>query len=320
MSGVPRTAALGVLCLIGMAAAAQDVTPVIPGVVDSGTPIQLVQDGFEAVEGPLPQLDDGLLFSNNRVNRVQRLAPDGTVSVWYEGPGGANALTRTKDGEIAATMTEGKSISILQPGMPPRVLAGTFEGTAFNRPNDLVADQRGNIYFTDTTSITASGPGPMPSALYQIDEDGKVLRIDSDIARPNGVALSPDERTLYVANTAGEWVYAYPLSRGGKPGKRRDFARLALPQPQPGAAPASAAAGSGADGMAVDEQGRLYVATTLGVQVFSPKGVPLGTITLPKQPQNLAFSGPGRSTLFVVGRGAVYRIATLTRGPQRSGK
>ena len=70
----------------------------------------------------------------------------------------------------------------------------------------------------------------------------------------------------------------------------------------------------------MDEKGRLYVATTLGVQVFSSKGEALGTITLPKQPQNLAFSGPGRRTLFVVGRGAVYRIETLTRGPRRAGK
>jgi gluconolactonase len=72
--------------------------------------------------------------------------------------------------------------------------------------------------------------------------------------------------------------------------------------------------------MAVDEKGRLYVATAVGVQVFSEEGAPMGTIALPKQPQNLAFSGPGRHSLFVVGRGSVYRIQMLTRGPQRTGK
>jgi gluconolactonase len=91
-----------------------------------------------------------------------------------------------------------------------------------------------------------------------------------------------------------------------------------MPPPPPPGAPA--AAGSGADGMAVDEKGRLYVATAMGVQVFSDQGEALGIIVLPKQPQNLAFSGPGRHSLFVVGRGSVYRIQMLTRGPQRSGK
>jgi gluconolactonase len=129
------------------------------------------------------------------------------------------------------------------------------------------------------------------------------------------VALSPDDRTLYLANTSGEWVYAFELDRKGLAGKRRDFAKLAMPATQSGTM-----GGAGADGMAIDASGRLYVATTVGVQVFSPKGAPLGTIVLPKQPQNLAFAGPKLSSLFVVGRGAVYRIATLTHGPKRAGK
>ena len=144
---------------------------------------------------------------------------------------------------------------------------------------------------------------------------GKLVRITSEITRPNGVALSPDERTLYVADTSGEWIHAIALNRKGVAGERRQFAQLAVPPPQNGAASAS-----GADGIAVDEKGRLYVATTLGVQVISTEGKPLGIIAMPKQPQNLAFAGPGRSALFVVGRGAVYRIATHTRGPDRAGK
>jgi gluconolactonase len=297
------------------AGAQQATTPSVAGVVDAGTSIELIKDGFEAVEGPMPQPDGGLLFTNNRAGHVLRIAADGTVSVWYQGPGGANALTRTTQGEVAATLTEGKAISVLRPGEAPRELVGNYEGTPFNRPNDLVADRRGNIYFSDTTSPTATAPAAMPSAVYQLTAKGKLVRITSDIARPNGVALSPDERTLYVADTAGEWVYAFPLNRNGVAKERREFARLAVPPPQNGANPAG-----GADGLAVDEKGRLFVATTLGVQVFSAAGDPLGVIAMPKQPQNLAFSGPGRSVLYVVGRGSVYRIATLTRGPDRPGK
>jgi gluconolactonase len=235
--------------------------------------------------------------------------------MWYEGAGGANALARTPKGEIIATLTENLAIGAVMPGEAPRVLVRDYAGTPFNRPNDLVADKRGNIYFTDTVPLTATAPPAMPSAVYVLTAQGKLVRIDETIPRPNGVALSPDERTLYVANTTGEWVLSFALDRKGLASKRRDFAKLATPPAQNGASPSS-----GSDGLAVDEKGRLYVATTLGVQVFSPKGMALGTITLPKQPQNLAFSGPGRRALYVVGRGAVYRIETLTRGPKRAGK
>lgn len=291
--------------------------PMILGVVSAGTPVELLADGFESVEGPLPQLDDGLLFTNARMNRVLRLAPDGRLSVWFEGPGGANALTRTPEGDIVATMTESRMIAVLQPGQPPRPLAGDFEGRQFNRPNDIIADSRGNLYFTDTASA-APGASTLPAAVYQVTRKGKLVRIVQGIERPNGVALSPDERTLYVANTAGEWVIAVALDRDGDAKKARNFARLAMPAPAPAGAPQ--ASGSGADGMAVDEKGRLYVATALGVQVFSDEGEAMGIIALPKQPQNLAFSGPGRHSLFVVGRGSVYRIQMLARGPQRTGK
>lgn len=313
-----------VLCFAGAQTWASDapasdarglVTPAIAGVVDAGTPIELVKDGFEAVEGPLPLPDGGLIFTNNRAARIVRIASDGAVSSWYEGAGGANALTRTPKGEVVATLTENRAIGVVQPGQAPRVLVGEYEGTRFNRPNDLVASRRGDVYFTDTVPLTATAPPDIPSAVYGLSANGKLVRIAADIARPNGVALSPDERTLYVANTSGEWVYAFELDRKGQAGKRRDFAKLTLPPMQTGTM-----GGAGADGLAIDEKGRLYVATTVGVQVFSSKGAPLGTITLPKQPQNLAFAGPNRSALFVVGRGAVYRIATHTHGPNRAGK
>lgn len=313
-------APLAQLCAQGVAPAGivtPATAPMILGVVSAGTPVELLADGLETVEGPLPQLDDGLLFTNSRMNRVLRLAPDGKLTVWFEGPGGANALTRTPEGDIVATMTESRMVAVLQPGQPPRPLVGDFQGTQFNRPNDLIADSRGNIYFTDTASATPSGT-TLPATVYQLTRKGKLVRIVQGVERPNGVALSPDERTLYLANTAGEWVIAVALDRDGDAKKARNFARLVMPPPAPAGAPP--VTGSGADGLAVDEKGRLYVATAVGVQVFSEEGEAMGIITLPKQPQNLAFSGPGRHALFVVGRGSVYRIQMLTRGPQRTGK
>ena len=308
---------VALLAAICAAASAQETTPAIKGVVNAGTAIQLVKDGFEAVEGPVHDASGGLLFTNNRMSRIVRVAPDGNVATWYEGKGAPNALSYTTKGELVATLHENLAIGILKPGEAPRVLVGTFEGNAFNRPNDLVADKRGNIYFTDSVSLTATAPPVIPSAVYQITADGKLVRITTEIERPKGIALSPDERTLFVANTAGEWIYAYELDAKGTPGKRREFAKLSLPPPAANAAPST---NSGADGIAVDDKGRIYVATTIGVQVFSAKGEALGNIVLPKQPQNLAFAGKSLSDLYVVGRGAVYRIATQTHGVKRAGK
>jgi gluconolactonase len=297
-------------------APAATATPAIAGVVNVGTAIQLIKDGFEAVEGPMRDTDGSVLFTNNQAGRVLRVAADGTVSTWFEGPYGANALARTSKGEIVATLQKTPVIGVLQAGTAaPKVLVDKYDGKPFNRPNDLVADKRGNIYFTDSIPLGSTAPVILPSSLYQLAADGKLALITADIPRPNGVALSPDERTLYVANTSGEWVFAFELDSKGTAGKRRDFAKLATPPAQGNAAPSG-----GADGIAVDEKGRVYVATTLGVQVFSDKGEALGVIAMPKQAQNLAFGGKDRSELYVVGRGSVYRIATLTRGRDAAGK
>jgi gluconolactonase len=133
-------------------------------------------------------------------------------------------------------------------------------------------------------------------------------RIASDIERPNGIQLSPDEKVLYVANTLGEHVLAYDIAADGALGPRRNFARLA------GWTKTDAGYSSGADGLAVDAKGRLYVASNVGIEVFSAAGVALGTIPLPKKPQNLAFAGTDKKSLYVVGRGSAYKISVLTPG------
>jgi gluconolactonase len=297
------------------AAAAATATPAIQGVFSAGTAVRLVQEGLEAVEGPMPDADGSLLFTNNQTGQVLRVAASGTVSTWFQGPFGANALARTPTGEIVATLHKSLAVGVLQPGKEPRILADRYDGKPFNRPNDLVVDKKGNIFFTDSIPPGSTAPVVLPSSVYQIAADGKLILVTTAIARPNGVALSPDERTLYVADTGGLWVFAYALDSKGSVTTRREFARLAAPPAQGNTAPAS-----GADGIAVDEKGRLFVATALGVQVFSDKGDALGIVAIPKQPQNLAFAGKDRSTLYVVGRGSVFSIATQTRGRDAAGK
>jgi gluconolactonase len=295
------------------------VTPAIAGVVAADTRVQVVREGFEGTEGPIALADGSLLFTENRADRIVKIAPNGAASTYLEKTGGANALALNAKGELLAVQTAPAGIAVLQP--QAKVLAAKYEGKPLNRPNDFALARSGDIYFSDpganaaTAAAAAGAPAVPPKAgFYWLDRRGKLHLVADDIRRPNGVALSADEKTVYVANTAGEALIAYSVKPDGSLADRRDFAKLA------GFKPDGNAPSSGADGITVDEAGRVYVATNAGIEIFSPEGQSLGTIALPKKPQNLAFAGKDRSQLYAVGRGSVFRIATQTHGVDRPGK
>jgi gluconolactonase len=150
---------------------------------------------------------------------------------------------------------------------------------------------------------------PLPPAVYHADPAGKVTKIAEGIARPNGLMLSPDEKTLYVNDTAGESMLAFDVAASGATSNRRAFAKY--PTVTTGA---GGALNSGADGLAVDAEGRLYCAAQGGVHVFSRTGELLGTIPISLQPQNLAFAGPDKRTLYIVGRGSAFKVRLLSPG------
>lgn len=284
------------------------VTPGIDGVVAAGTPIVLIKEGLQGTEGPIALPDGSLAFTQAQIDQITRIAADNSVSPYLENSGGANGLAFNAAGELIAVQTTNPGIAVLAPAGKRRVLVDRYESTPLNRPNDLVVDKRGGVYFTDPGPRPEPGKPAIQTAVYYLPPGGALKRVATDIGRPNGIQLSPDEKTLYVANTFGDHVLAYDIKKDGSVGKRRDFAKLA------GVTQTETGITSGADGLAVDATGRLYVASAAGVQIFDSKGVALGTIELPKPPQNLAFAGEGKKTLYIVGRGAAYKIAVLTPG------
>lgn len=307
--------AIGSLLALTAHADADLKTPAaIDGVVAEGTRIEFIKDGFAGTEGPLGLADGTAIFTETQANRITRIAADGSTSSFIENSNGSNGLAQLKNGDIVSVQTVKPSVGVIYPADHARTLVDSFEGKPLNRPNDLAVDSRGGIYFTDPGARPAAGQPPSPTAVYYLSPQGKLAKVDGSIGRPNGIVLSPDEKTLYVANTAGEYIFAYDVAADGAAGKRRNFAKLAgYKQTENGWS-------SGADGLAVDTQGRLYVASSEGVQVFSSKGDALGVIPLPKAPQNLAFAGKDRKTLYVVGRGAAYRIPLLAAGPANRAK
>lgn len=288
------------------ARAAALTTTAIEGVVEAGAPIEIIGEAFAGTEGPVALPDGSLLFTENRAARVMRIAPDGSVAEFLTNPAGPNALALNAQGSLVATLTAQPGVGVIHPVERAAVLVDKANGKSLSRPNDLVIDRTGGVYFTDPGGLRKAGEPAVTAVYYLSPRDGLRL-VDNNIDLPNGIQLSPDEKVLYVANTAGEYVLAYDVTADGVVGKRRNFARLARRVD-------ASATGAGADGLAVDADGRLYVATSLGVQVFNASGVALGVIELPKRPQNLAFAGKNKRDLFVVGQGAVYRIHTGTRG------
>jgi len=282
----------------------------IPGVVAPGIEPQLLQEALKFTEGPVGTADGALYFSDIRANRTYLLETGGKISVAREQTNGANGLALTKDGDLLAAEGDGKRISRLSRDGKVTTITDGIEGKPLLAPNDLIVDAKGGIYFTD--------PGPRPVVpgrvvhVYYLPAGAKdPLVIDDKVARPNGLTVTADGKTLIVDDTIGPVVFAYDVRADGTVANKRTFAELRdIPAGQE----------SGADGLALDREGRVYITTVKGIQVFDAEGQYLGTVAVARQPANVAFAGPDKRTLYITAREGLYRLEMLAHGPARLGK
>lgn len=294
----------------------ETVATAIPGVVAAGTKIEVIKSGFTGTEGPVGLPDGSLIFTETQANRITRIDKDtNQTSTFLEATNGSNGLGFDAKGRLVSVQTTpgATRIGVIYPKGSEATLTDNFDGKPYGRPNDLVVSKSGGVYFTDPGPNAAPGqPAPtpaLPPAVYFVPPGGKPVQIATDVARPNGIVLSPDEKTLYVNDTNGESIVAFDVAADGKTSNRRNFAKYATVNKTPAGLP-----NSGADGLAVDAEGRLYCAAIGGVQVFSPRGEHLGTIPVSLQPQNIAFAGADKKTLYIVGRGSAFKVRLLTAG------
>ena len=288
------------------------IAPNIPGVVAGGTRVQLVKDDYTgpamiSYEGPVPLPDGSILFAENLRNRIHKIDSGGNASLFLDNTNAALGMAFDPKGRlIAVETTPGKSrIAVIYPRGSETVLSDNFEGKPYGRPNDLVVDKKGGIYFTEPgpRAVPGSAPPPLPPAVYYIPPGGKSIRVVEGVTGPNGIQLSPDEKILYL-NNASDSLLAFDVQADGTLSNRRNFAKYHA-DPGVNITP---------DGLAIDSEGRIYIATRMGVQVYSPKGEYLDTIPISRQPQNLAFGGPDKKTLYVVGFNAAWKIPMLAQG------
>jgi gluconolactonase len=273
--------------------------------------VELVRENFAFTEGPLPTPDGGLLFTDYRGDRIWRLDAHGKLSVFREGTNMTNGIAFMPNGDLVAVEYKARRISVSAPdGRNVRELTRGDGARPLGGVNDAIADAKGGVYFTDPHDRPIVA-GRRVFVYYLPPGQSRARVVDDTMIRPNGLVLSPDGSTLYVADTVGHDVMAWDVRPDGSLAARRSFARLRGLEE---------GGESGGDGVAVDRDGRLYVTSVPGVQVFDRRGQYLGTIRVPRRPTNVAFSGPGKQTLYITAREGLYQIDTLVRGPDRPGK
>ena len=285
-------------------------TPALKRLVASKE-VKALAGGFLYAEGPLWRNDGYLLFADSPRDRIHRWGWDGGLALLREPSARATALAYDREGRLLATEHANRRISRTEADGTIVTLVDRFEGKRLNSPNDLLVAKSGAVYFTDPPyGLPRQGEGKELDyqGVYRLDPDGRLALLVRDLPRPNGIGLSPDERTLYVTDTETSELWAYPLGADGSAGAGRVLARLT---------PWKSGVIGVADGMTLDAEGRLYVTGPGGVWVFAPNGGRLGVIATPEPPAACAFGGADRETLFITARTRLYavkmRVAGLVR-------
>ena len=278
----------------GPAPAVETVAPAIPGVVAGGTKVVVIKDSFANTEGPVALPDGSVIFTESRASRITRIDKDNNISTFLENANHSDGLGFDSKGRLMSTTNN--TVEIVYPKGSEAVLAGPYE----TRPNDLVISKKDHIYFTL--------PSNKPPAVFHIAPGGKA-EFAAEAGSPHGIQLSPDEKTLYVADSHSDALVVFDVKPDGTLANRRDFGKyVGVTKGDNGFF------NSNADGIAVDSESRIYVGTLQGVQVLSPKGENLGLIPVSQRPQNLAFAGPDKRTLYIAGQGAMYSVKMLAQG------
>jgi gluconolactonase len=264
----------------------------------------------EFTEGGAAAADGSILFSDIG-NRIMRFDPaTGETTAFRDPSGRANGLIFDPKGRLivaeGANTGGGRRISITEVDGTIRTLADRWQGKRFNSPNDVAVDSKGRVYFSDPRYV---GDEPREldfEAVFRVDPDGTVTRLETTAQKPNGLVVSPDDKTLYVAdNGSGRRVLlALDLDAAGVTSNPRVLHEFGP--------------GRGIDGMTVTTDGRIVATAgagdTAGAWVFTPDGKLQGVIPTPEPPANLEFGGPDGKTLYIMAGKSLYRIRTTMTG------
>lgn len=284
--------------------------------------IEKIADGFEWVEGPVwDRRERRLLFSD---------VPRNSIFEWREGKGaspfltptgytgsqpfagrepGSNGLAFDAAGRLVFAAHGDRRIARLEADGKATTLAGRYQGKRINSPNDLVFKSNGDLYFTDPPfGLPGTFDDPQKElpfqGVYRLSRDGKLVLLTRELKAPNGIGFSPDEKTLYVADSLGPRWWAFEVRADGTLGKGRVLLEGAEFKKNGPGVP---------DGLKVDGQGNIFGAGPGGIYVIAPDGTLLGRFHFGVATGNCAWGEDG-STLFITSNHAVYRVRLTTKG------
>jgi gluconolactonase len=280
---------LGTFCCVPGLAVAQDMR--LADVLVEGEGWQLVAEGFAFTEGPAADLKGNLYFSDVFRGKIYRLNDQGKAEVFVEKSFGANGLMFGPDGRLVACQNAKKRIVAYDTAGQDTPIAEDVQS------NDLVVTRTGGVYFTD----------PEHQQIWYVPPGGEKRVVEHGLGYANGIALWPDQGTLVVADMKGANLWVYRVEADGSLKFKQPYYTMQVP---------AAKTESGADGMKVDAAGRIFVATSLGLQMFDPTGRLCGVIAKPQNAwlSNVAFAGPNLDTLYVTCTNKVYKRKVQTKG------
>lgn len=306
-----------------VAAKITSLDPRFDHLVPEDAKLEKIADGFTWVEGPVWNKQGGyLLFSDIPANAVYKWRAGEGTSLYLKNSGyggstpfagkepGSNGLAFDAEGRLVLCRHGDREIGRLDSNGVITPLAARYGGHRINSPNDLTFKSNGDLYFTDPPfglPGVFDDPNKAPvQGVYRVAKDGTVTRLIADIKAPNGIAFSPDEKTLYVSDVDSKraaWL-AYDVNPDGTVGNGRVFFDATRWRKDPFFGP---------DGFKVDEEGNLFGARPGGISVIAPDGTLLGTIETGRPTSNVAWGEDGR-TLFITGESSVYRLRLTARG------
>ncbi len=284
--------------------------PALDAIVPAGAQLEKLRDGFVFLEGPVWVRKGGyLLFSNMPEHAVDKWSRDGKISVYLDltkfkkdvGPTDylSSGTTLDPQGRLVYCSQTERAIMRIEKNGERTVLADHYEGTQMNSPNDLVYKANGSLYFT----APARPPlAKLPSSVYLL-KDGKLQLITIQLSSPNGIALSPNGKILYVNDISKKTVWAYDVQPDDMALNPRVFLDMN-----------SDSTVGGPDGMKVDKKGNVYDSGPGGIWIVSPEGKHLGTILTPDRVSNLAFGDPDGKSLFITMHNELARIRPKNEG------